>query len=112
MDLSLSDEQLMVQHTARDFAVHEVAPRARALDKSEAWPTDLVKRMGELGLMGMAIPEAYGGGGLDSVSYAVAMEEISAACASCGVIMSVSNSLYCDPVFKFGTEAQKREFLE
>ena len=67
--------------------------------------------MGELGFMGMAVPEEYGGAGMDTLSYALAMEEISAACASCGVIMSVNNSLFCDPVLKFGTEAQKKEIL-
>lgn len=111
MDLTLSEVQRMVQQTARDFATKEVAPRARTLDKTHEWPSDLVKRLGELGFMGMAIPEQYGGGGLDTVSYVLAMEEISAACASTGVIMSVNNSLYCDPIYKYGTEAQKAEFL-
>jgi butyryl-CoA dehydrogenase len=112
MDLTLSEEQLMVQQTARDFATREVAPRAKELDRTGEWPTTLVQRLGELGFMGMAIPAEWGGGGLDTVAYALAMEEISAACASTGVIMSVNNSLYCDPVYKFGTEEQKRVFLE
>ena len=112
MDLTLTEEQLMVQQTARDFALKEVAPRARELDKKGEWPTALVKRLGELGFMGMAIPDTLGGGGLDVVSYALAMEEICAADASVGVIMSVNNSLYCDPIYKFGNEAQKKEFLE
>jgi butyryl-CoA dehydrogenase len=112
MDLTLSEEQLMVQQTARDFATREVAPRAKELDRTGEWPTTLVQRLGELGFMGMAIPAEWGGGGLDTVAYALAMEEISAACASTGVIMSVNNSLYCDPVYKFGTEEQKKVFLE
>lgn len=112
MDLTLSEEQLMVQQTAREFATREVAPRARELDKKAEWPADLVRRLGELGFMGLAIPTEYGGGGLDTVAYVLAMEEISAACASTGVIMSVNNSLYCDPVYKFGTAEQKKEFLE
>src|SRR5262249_10614578 len=70
-----------------------------------------VRRLGELGYMGMAIPEQWGGGGLDAVSYVLAMEEISAACASTGVIMSVNNSLYCDPVYKFCTDAQRQGYL-
>ena len=111
MDLSLSDEQSMVQQTARDFALKEVAPRARALDKTGEWPTDLVARMGALGLMGVAVPGDLGGAGADNVSYALAIEEISAACASTGVIMSVNNSLVCDPLLKFANEEQRRRFL-
>jgi butyryl-CoA dehydrogenase len=111
MKLELTEEQKMIQTVARDFAVKEVEPRARQLDKSGEWPTDLVKRMGELGLMGVAIPEQYGGAGSDAISYALAMEEISRACASTGVIMSVNNSLVCDPLYKFGSEDQKKRFL-
>src|SRR5262249_14398398 len=112
MDLTLTEEQRMVQQTARDFATREVAPRARELDKTGRWPADLVTRLGELGFMGMGVPQAHGGGELDTVSYVLAMEEICAACASTGVIMSVNNSLYCDPVYKHGTDAQKRQFLD
>ena len=112
MDLSLTEEQRMIQAMARDFAQSEVAPKAKELDKTGRWPTELVKRLGELGLMGVAVPEEYGGAGADTVSYALAMEEISAACASVGVIMSVNNSLSCEPLFKFGSEAQKQEFLK
>ncbi len=111
MKLELTEEQKMIQGVARDFAVREVEPRARELDETGAWPTELVKRMGELGLMGVAIPEAEGGAGSDAVSYALAMEEISRACASTGVIMSVNNSLVCDPLHKFANEDQKRRFL-
>ncbi|MDQ3034082.1 MAG: acyl-CoA dehydrogenase [Myxococcota bacterium] len=111
MQLELTEEQRMVQQMARDFALREVEPKARELDKEHRWPTELVKRMGELGLMGVAVPEAHGGAGFDTVSYALAMEEISRACASTGVIMSVNNSLVCDPLSKFGSDAQKKEFL-
>jgi len=111
MDFDLSDEQKLIRDTARDFAAREVAPKAAELDKSGRWPEEIVKKMAELGFLGMAIPEEYGGGGLDALSYALAMEEISAACASCGVIMSVNNSLFCDPVYKFGTEEQKKTVL-
>ncbi|MEO7110151.1 MAG: acyl-CoA dehydrogenase [Polyangiaceae bacterium] len=111
MDFDLSDEQKMIRDTARDFAAREVAPKAAELDKTSRWPEEIVKRMAELGFLGMMVPEEYGGGGMDAVSYALAMEEISAACASCGVIMSVNNSLFCDPVTKFGTEEQKKTIL-
>jgi butyryl-CoA dehydrogenase len=107
----LTEEQQMLQKMARDFAQSEVLPRAAEIDKSHRHPQELVKRMAELGLMGVAVPEEYGGSGMDNVSYALAMEEISRACASTGVIMSVNNSLVCDPILRFGTEAQKREFL-
>lgn len=111
MDFELTEEQRLIRDTARDFAAREVAPKAAELDKSGRWPTEIVKQMAELGFMGMAIPNEYGGGGLDVLSYALAMEEISAACASCGVIMSVNNSLFCDPIYKFGTEEQKKTVL-
>jgi butyryl-CoA dehydrogenase len=111
MDFDLSPEQKMIRDTARDFAAREVAPKAAELDKNSRWPTEVVKLMADLGFLGMMVPEAYGGGGLDTLSYVLAMEEISAACASCGVIMSVNNSLFCDPVKRFGTEAQKKEVL-
>ncbi len=112
MNLTLTEEQQMIQKMARDFAQSEVAPLAKELDKTGRWPTELVKRLGELGLMGVAVPDEYGGAGADYVSYALAIEEISAACASTGVIMSVNNSLASDPILKFGTEEQKQEFLK
>ncbi len=111
MDFDFTEEQRLIQQTARDFAAREIAPKASELDKNGRWPVEIVKQMGELGFMGMAVPTEYGGAGMDTLSYALAMEEISAACASCGVIMSVNNSLFCDPILKFGTEAQKKEVL-
>jgi butyryl-CoA dehydrogenase len=111
MDLELSDEQRMVQEMARGFARDEVLPRAAELDREHRHPAELVKRMAELGLMGVAVPEEWGGAGLDTMSYVLAMEEISRACASTGVVMSVNNSLVCDPLLKFGSAEQKRDFL-
>lgn len=111
MDFRLTEEQQLIQKTARDFATQEVLPKARELDETGRWPAELVARMGELGFLGIAVPEELGGGGADYLSYALAMVEISKACASTGVIMSVNNSLVCDPLLKFGNDAQKREFL-
>ena len=112
MHVELNDEQKMIQAVARDFAQKEVRPIAEAIDREARFPHDTVRRMGELGLMGIAIPESYGGSGSDTVAYAVALEEVARACASHAVVMSVNNSLYCDPVYKFGTEEQKRRLLE
>src|SRR5437764_5213406 len=111
MELELSDEQRLVQKTAADFAKNEVLPKAAEIDRAHRHPKELVARMAELGLLGVAVPEKWGGAGFDTVSYVLAMEEISRACASTGVIMSVNNSLVCDPLTKFGTEEQKQEFL-
>jgi len=111
MDFSLSEEQTMVRDMARDFAVREVLPKAAAIDREHRHPSELVARMAELGLLGVAVPETYGGAGMDNIAYYLAMEEISRACASTGVIMSVNNSLVCDPLLRFGNEEQKREFL-
>jgi butyryl-CoA dehydrogenase len=111
MDFDLTEEQRLMRDTARDFAAKEIAPKAAELDKNSRWPSEILAKMAELGFMGVGIPEAYGGAGMDTVSYALAMEEISAACASCGVIMSVNNSLFADPIYKFGTEAQKQSIL-
>jgi butyryl-CoA dehydrogenase len=111
MKFDLTEEQALVRDTARDFAKKEIEPKAAELDKSGRWPSEILDQMAELGFMGMAIPSELGGAGLDNVSYAIVVEEISRACASTGVIMSVNNSLFCDPVYKFGTEEQKRDIL-
>ena len=111
MDFELSEEQKMVQQMARDFAENEIKPKAPELDKTERHPAEIIQKMAELSLMGIAIPDTYGGGGADTVSYSVALEEISRGCASVGVIMSVNNSLVCDPINKFGTEEQKEKYL-
>jgi butyryl-CoA dehydrogenase len=111
MNFELTDVQRDVQKMCREFAAKELIPHARAWDEEHAWPEAAMKKLAELGLLGMMVPEEWGGTGLDTVSYVLAMEEVSRGCASTGVIMSVNNSLYCDPVLKFGTDAQKKEFL-
>ena len=111
MHLDLTEEQRMIRDLARDFADKEVRPIAEAIDRESRFPRETVARMGELGLMGIAIPEAHGGSGGDTVAYALALEEVARACASHAVIMSVNNSLYCDPVLKYGSAAQKARFL-
>jgi butyryl-CoA dehydrogenase len=111
MHIELTDEQRQVQDLCRDFAEQELRPNARRWDEHHEFPRDAVKKLAEMGLMGVAVPPEWGGAGMDVVSYAVAMEEVSRGCAGTGVIMSVNNSLYCDPVLKFGTDAQRKEFL-
>jgi len=111
MDHILNEEHKMIRDMARDFAQSEIAPIAAEIDESAAFPTDTVKKMGELGFMGIEIPEEYGGTGMDTLSYVLAMIEISKACASHGAIMSVNNSLVCHGIHKYGTEEQKRAFL-
>jgi alkylation response protein AidB-like acyl-CoA dehydrogenase len=111
MDLILNEEQKMIQDMARDFAQSEIAPIAAEIDESGQFPSKTIKKMGELGFMGIEIPEEYGGTGMDTVSYVLAMVEISKACASHGVIMSVNNSLVCHGILEFGTEQQKQTFL-
>jgi butyryl-CoA dehydrogenase len=111
MNFTLTEEQLAVQKTAREFALNEVLPKAAEIDREHRHPTELVKRMAQLGFLGIAVPEKYGGAGFDHVSYVLAMEEISRACASTGVIMSVNNSLVCDPIHRYGSEAQKETWL-
>jgi len=111
MRLALTDEQELIQAMAREFAQSEIRPIAAEIDRDCRFPHETVKKMGELGLMGIAVPERWGGAGADTVSYVVALEEIAKACASHAVVMSVNNSLYGDPVLKFGTDAQRERFL-
>ncbi len=111
MQFAFTEEQLAVQKTARDFATAEVLPKAAEIDREHRHPKELVARMAELGFLGIAIPDKWGGSGFDHVSYVIAMEEISRACASTGVIMSVNNSLVCDPIYRFGTDAQRAKWL-
>ena len=111
MDFELTEEQLMVRDMARRFAETEIKPKASELDEKHEHPAEIVKQLGELKMMGIAVPEEYGGGGMDNVSYVVALIEISKACASTGAIMSVNNSLYCFPVMAYGTHEQKMKFL-
>ena len=108
---SLSDEHKMIQNAARDFAQKEILPVAAEFDESGEFPRETIKKMGALGFMGLEIPEAYGGAGMDTLAYVLALEEICKADASHGVIMSVNNSLYCHGIMKFGTEEQKKKFV-
>ncbi len=111
MNFQLTENQRMIRDMAADFAAKKVAPGAAERDANETFPADVVAEMGSLGLLGMNVPEQYGGAGMDMVSYVLAMEEISAACASTGVIMSVNNSLVCWPLEEYGTEEQKQKWL-
>jgi alkylation response protein AidB-like acyl-CoA dehydrogenase len=111
MKLQLTDEQAMIQAMARQFADEHIRPIAAEIDREARFPHETVKRMGELGLLGIAVPECWGGAGADAVSYVVALEEIARACASHAVIMSVNNSLYGEPLLKFGTDEQRARFL-
>jgi len=104
------DEQLIMQ-TVRDFARERVAPRAAEIDRTSAFPHDLVKQMGELGLMGVCLPEEYGGAGQSYVLFAMIVEELCKACASTGLIMDVNISLCAEPILLFGDEEQKHRFL-
>ncbi len=112
MNLELSEEQKLLQQTVREFANAEVKPHAREIDETGRFPRETFRKAAELGLTGVAFPEQYGGAGFDHISYSIVIEEISRVCASTGVILSVQNSLYCDPVYRFGTEEQKKKFLE
>ena len=107
----LSEEHKMLQDAARDFAQKEIAPIAAEYDESGEFPDATIKKMGALGFMGIEIPEQYGGAGMDSLAYVLALEEICKVDASHGVIMSVNNSLYCHGILKFGTEEQKKNFI-
>ena len=111
MDFKLTEDQEFMRKTARDFAEKECRPTVSERDEHKIWPAEIVKKMGELGFMGVAIDERYGGAGLDYISYAIMIEELSRVDASIGVIASVNNSLVCAGIEKFGTEEQKQEIL-
>jgi butyryl-CoA dehydrogenase len=111
LNLELSEEQKLLQKSVREFAESEVRPLAKELDETGHFPRELFRKAAELGLTGVAFPESEGGAGFDHIAYAIVIEEISRCCASTGVILSVQNSLYCDPVHRFGTEEQKKKFL-
>ena len=111
MTFDLNETQRMIRETARQFAKDELAATAESRDEKEEFPYEAVKKLGALGFMGMMVPEQYGGAGLDTVSYSLAVEEISRIDASCGVIMSVNNSLVCYGMNEFGNEEQKQKFL-
>jgi len=111
MDFELTEEQQMIRDMARRFAESEIKPRAAELDAKHEHPAEIVKQLGELKMLSITVPEEYGGGGMDNVSYVLALIEVSKACASTGAIMSVNNSLYCYPVMAYGTHEQKMKYL-
>jgi butyryl-CoA dehydrogenase len=111
MRFELTDEQQMIQGLAREFAEQEVKPIAAECDRESRFPHATVKRMGELGLLGIMVPERLGGGGAGTLAYVLALEEVAVACASHAVVMSVSNSLVCAPLTKHGNAAQHERFL-
>ena len=112
MDFRFTEEQEMIRDAARDFAQSEIAPIAHEFDQSGEFPLETIRKMGELGLMGIEVPEAYGGSGLDTIGYVLALKEISQADAAHGTIMSVNNSLYANGLLKHGTEDQRLRFLK
>ena len=111
MKLELSENQRMIRDMVREFAEREIAPVAAELDKKAEYPMEILKKMAQLGLLGIIVPQEYGGAGADTISYTLVIEEISKKCASTGVITSVHNSLVCWPIMKFGTEEQKQKYL-
>src|SRR5690606_37618111 len=111
MVFQLSEEQLMIRQAARDFAQNELLPGVIERDEHQKFPAEQIKKMGELGFLGMMVDPKYGGSGLDTMSYVLAMEEISKVDASASVVMSVNNSLVCWGIEKFGTEEQKQKYL-
>jgi butyryl-CoA dehydrogenase len=111
MDFDLTEEQELVRETAAAFAEKEIKPHAARMDREGAYPSELVRRLGEIGFMGMFVPQQFGGSGMDYVAYVLAMEAISKAWASLAVIMSVHNSLVCAPIVRFGSAAQKEKYL-
>jgi butyryl-CoA dehydrogenase len=111
MNFALTEEQRIIKQTARDFANEKLAPLAAEYDRTEEFTAPQAKMLAEMGFLGMMVPEEFGGSGLDTVSYVLAMEEVSRACASSSVTMTVQNSLVCWPVTNFGTEEQKKKYL-
>ena len=112
MQLDLTEEQRLLRDTCRDFADKELRPNAKRWDREHRYPAEAVKKAAELGLSGVAVPAEWGGAGMDTVAYALAIEEISRGCASVGVTLSVNNSLYCDPLLHYGTPQQKERWLK
>ncbi len=112
MEIELNEEQRMLRDTCRDFADRELIPNAKRWDREHQYPREAVHKAFELGLAGVAVPSEWGGAGMDNVAYALAIEEISRGDASVGVTLSVNNSLYCDPLLKYGSDAQKERWLK
>jgi butyryl-CoA dehydrogenase len=111
MHIELTEEQKLLKENVRRFAEEVAKPRAKEIDETGEFPRSFFDQAGEIGLAGVVMPEEYGGAGMDTISYCIVIEEISRVCATSGVILSVNNSLVCDPLLKFGTEEQKKEFL-
>ncbi len=111
MDFELTSEQKLIRDTARDLAKREIAPRAAEIDKTHEFPRKIFARLGEMGLLGILVPEAWGGAGMDALSYVLALEEIARACASTAVIMSVQSSLVEAPILAAGSDAQRARYL-
>ncbi len=112
MSYKLTDEQLMIQAMVREFSRKVVAPEAAERDQNKEFPSQILKKMGELGFMGMMIPPEYGGEGADTISYVLALSEIAYSCASTAVVMSVHNSIVCESIYHFGSEDQKQRYLK
>ena len=111
MNFDFTEEQLAVRDAARDFAQNELLPGVIERDENSEFPAEQIKKLGELGFLGMMVDPKYGGSGMDTISYVLAMEEISKVDASCSVVMSVNNSLVCWGLEKFGNEDQKQKYL-
>ena len=111
MHIELTEEQKLLRENVRRFAEEVAKPRAKEIDQTGEFPRSFFDQAGELGLAGVSVPEEYDGSGMDTLSYSIVIEEISRVCATSGVILSVNNSLVCDPLMKFGTEEEKKEFL-
>ncbi len=111
MNFELSEDQARVRDAVREFAEAEIAPGVAEREREEHFPREILQKLGEMGILGMMVPEEYGGSGLDALSYIVAVEELARVCASTAVIMSVNNSVFCYPVWKYGSERQKKEIL-
>ena len=111
MEFELSEEHRLVQRTVRDWATARLLPLAAEMDRSSRYPPELIRELGDLGLMGVFIPEEYGGGGMDTISYCIIMEEIARAEAAISAVLSVNNSLVCYPILAFGDDRQKRQYL-
>jgi len=112
MSYELNEEQKMIQAMVKDLARETILPTAAERDKTKEYPADIIKQMGELGLMGMSVPPEYNGAGVDTISYSLALQEIGYACASTAIIMSVHNSVSCGPIYKFGSDFLKENYLK
>ena len=112
MSYQLNEEQKMIQAMVKDLARETILPTAAERDKTKEFPKEIIKQMGELGLMGMSVPAEYNGAGVDTISYSLALQEIGYACASTAIIMSVHNSVSCGPIYRFGSDFLKENYLK